>query len=157
MESFYKLYGFLYSHDNMRITDQEGKLDECCQRLEQTMHDIDAEDLKMEVKAAISAFPTYASPHEMLDHIYKENILDIYPNLSTALRLLLTLSVTVASGERSFSALKLIKTYLRTSMSQERLSSLAVLSIEHEVRKTLDTESLITRFAEAKACRVKIK
>lgn len=63
MESFYKLYGFIYSHDNMRITDQEGKLDECCQRLEQTMHDIDAEDLKMEVKAAISAFPMYASPH----------------------------------------------------------------------------------------------
>lgn len=62
MESFYKLYGFLYSRDNMRITDQEGKVDRCCQRLEQTMHDIDAEDLNMEVKAAISALPTYASP-----------------------------------------------------------------------------------------------
>ncbi|MBN3308108.1 ZMYM1 protein, partial [Amia calva] len=150
MERFHKLYGFLYSHDNMRITVQEGKLDECCQSLEQTIHDIDAEDLKIDVKAAISAFPTYALPHEMLDHIYKESVLDMYPNLSIALRLLLTLPVTVASGESSFSSLKLIKTYLRTSMSQERLSSLAVLFNEHEVRKTLDTESLITRFAEAK-------
>lgn len=46
--------------------------------------------------------------------IYKENILDIYPNLSIALRLL-ALPVTVSSGERSFSSLRLIKTYLRST------------------------------------------
>uniref|UniRef100_A0A8C6WW11 TTF-type domain-containing protein n=1 Tax=Neogobius melanostomus TaxID=47308 RepID=A0A8C6WW11_9GOBI len=91
----------------------------------------------------------------MLNHIYKENVLDVYPNLSIALRLLLTLPVTVASGERSFSALKLIKTYLRTTMSQERLSALALLSIEQKVWKTLDMESVIARFAEAKARKVR--
>ena len=79
----------------------------------------------------------------------------MYPNLSIALRLLLTLRVTVASGERSFSKLKLIKTYLRTTMTQERLSSLAVLSIEQEIRKSLDMKDVIARFAEAKARKVK--
>ena len=37
-----------------------------------------------------------------------------FPNFFTALRILLTVPVTVASGERSFSKLKLIKNYLRT-------------------------------------------
>ncbi|KAK9970013.1 hypothetical protein ABG768_028153 [Culter alburnus] len=48
MEIFYELYGFLYSLDTMRSTEKEGKLDECCHRLEQRMDDIDPEDLKLE-------------------------------------------------------------------------------------------------------------
>uniref|UniRef100_A0A672T9W0 TTF-type domain-containing protein n=1 Tax=Sinocyclocheilus grahami TaxID=75366 RepID=A0A672T9W0_SINGR len=47
-EIFYKLYGFLYSTEIMRSTENEGKLDECCHRLEQILDDIDAEDLKLE-------------------------------------------------------------------------------------------------------------
>ncbi|KAL3848163.1 hypothetical protein ACJMK2_019037 [Sinanodonta woodiana] len=37
---------------------------------------------------------------------------DVFPNLRTALKILRTMSVSVASCERSFSKLKLIKTYL---------------------------------------------
>ena len=38
--------------------------------------------------------------------------------------------MTVATAERSFSKLKLIKIYLRSKISQERLDNLAILSIE---------------------------
>ncbi|KAL7384364.1 hypothetical protein ABVT39_000756 [Epinephelus coioides] len=48
METFYELYGFLYSTDVMRSTEKEGKLDERCHRLEQRFDDVDAEDLKLE-------------------------------------------------------------------------------------------------------------
>ena len=41
-------------------------------------------------------------------------------------------------------------------MTQERLSSLAVLSIEQEVAKTLDYSSLIDSFASAKAQKVNL-
>ena len=45
----------------------------------------------------------------------------------------MTVPVTVATAERSFSKLKLIKTSLRSSMSQERLRSLALLLIEKKI------------------------
>jgi hypothetical protein len=44
----------------------------------------------------------------------------------------MTVPVTTASAE-SFSRLKLIKTYLRTTMVQERLTGLAILSTENGV------------------------
>ena len=51
------------------------------------------------------------------------------------------LPVTTATAERSFSKLKPIKNYLRTSMRQERLSDLSVLSIEAENLEKLKSSS----------------
>jgi hypothetical protein len=62
-------------------------------------------------------------------------------------RILLTIPVTVASAEMSFSKLKLIKTYLLTTMSQERLSGLAMISIENEYLDKLNYDDLIEEFA----------
>ncbi|KAK0140222.1 hypothetical protein N1851_022876 [Merluccius polli] len=60
--------------------------------------------------------------------MHAKDLLEIYPNFWTALRIALTLPVTVAQAERSFTKLKLIKAYLRSTMSQERLTGLAVIS-----------------------------
>ena len=70
---------------------------------------------------------------------------DCYPNVVIAYRVLLTVPVTVTSAERIFSKLKLIKTYLRSSMSQDRLNGLATLSIEKEMLKNIDV--IINDFA----------
>ena len=50
----------------------------------------------------------------------------------------MTVPVAVAIAERSFYKLKLIKNFLRSSMSQERLSDLALLSIDNEKAKSLN-------------------
>lgn len=75
-----------------------------------------------------------------------------FPEVITACFLFLTLPVTTATAERSFSKLKLIKNYLRTSMGQERLSDLSLLSIEAETLEKLKSSSaindLINQFAE---------
>lgn len=57
---------------------------------------------------------------------------DVFPTVCVAYRLLLTIAISIASCERSFSKLKLIKTYLRSSMSQERLTNLTLISIEKQ-------------------------
>jgi hypothetical protein len=41
-----------------------------------------------------------------------------YPNVSIAYQILFTVHVTIASTERSFSKLKLLKNYLRSTMPQ---------------------------------------
>ncbi|KAL4084141.1 hypothetical protein QTP88_027976 [Uroleucon formosanum] len=80
---------------------------------------------------------------------------DVYPNLEVALRIFLTMPVTTATCERSFSKLKLIKNYLRSTMGQERLSNLAILSIEQEIASKIDYTSIIEEFASKKARKVK--
>ena len=64
-------------------------------------------------------------------------------------------TVSVASGERSFSKLKLIKTYLRSTISQSKFTNLAALSIENEIAEKLDFADLIRAFADKKARKVK--
>ena len=67
------------------------------------------------------------------------------------MRIFCTLPVTVASGERSFSKLKLIKNFLRTKMSQQRLQDLAVLSLESDVARHISFDTVIDDFAAQKA------
>ena len=58
-----------------------------------------------------------------------------YPDVCTGYIMYMTVPITVATAEKSFSKLKLIKNFLRSSMSQERLSGLALLPIENERAK----------------------
>jgi len=55
--------------------------------------------------------------------------LNIFPNIVIVLRVFLTMPVSVAEAERSFSVMKRIKNYLRSTMCQERLNELATLNI----------------------------
>lgn len=74
-----------------------------------------------------------------------------FSEICTACMLFLTLPVTVATAERSFSKLKLIKNYLRSTMCEERLSGLGILSIENDRARQLNLKEIINNFAEKKA------
>ena len=76
-----------------------------------------------------------------------------YSDVCTAYMMYLTVPVTVATAERSFSKLKLINNFLRSFMSRERLSGLSLSSIKRERAKTVDFTKAIKQFASAKARR----
>ena len=61
--------------------------------------------------------------------------------------------VTVASAERSFSKLKLLKNYLRSTMSQERLNGLATLCIEKRMLDKIYIDTIINDFASRNVAR----
>ena len=61
-------------------------------------------------------------------------------------KLILTLPATNATSERSFSALRRLKTYLRSSMDQKRLNAIMLLNSYKEQTDTLDPEAVITEF-----------
>jgi hypothetical protein len=62
----------------------------------------------------------------------------VFPQLFVVLQIALTLPVTSASTERTFSKLKLIKTRLRLSMKEDRLESLVIISCERDIEINVD-------------------
>ena len=71
----------------------------------------------------------------------------VFPQLTKLLRIAMTIAVSTAHCERSFSALKRIKSYLRSTMGEDRLANLAILSIERYISGSLVLDDVITEFA----------
>ena len=67
-----------------------------------------------------------------------------FPNIHCILSIYLTLPVTTCSCERSFSAMRRLKTWLRSSMGNERLSGLAMMHVHRN--RTLDPEKVLKRW-----------
>ena len=78
----------------------------------------------------------------------------IYPNFSTLYKIYMTLPITSATAERSFSRLKNIKSYLRSTMGEDRLSNLALISIEREFATEIDCNKIVDHFAKMKSRRM---
>lgn len=72
----------------------------------------------------------------------------LYPCIWNILTELITMPVATATAERSFSVLRRIKTYLRTSMHQERLSVLGLTHFHREI--PINVERVIDTFASRK-------
>jgi len=62
----------------------------------------------------------------------------IISEVCVLLKLILVMSSTNAISERSFSTLRRVKTYLRSTMLQERLNRLLVLHVHKEYTDSLD-------------------
>ncbi|XP_049769534.1 zinc finger MYM-type protein 1-like [Schistocerca cancellata] len=72
---------------------------------------------------------------------------DACPIIRELLLVLATLPVTTASAQRSFSSLRRLKTYLRTSMNENRLLGLALMYIHYQI--PVDLEKVIIRFSNS--------
>ena len=95
----------------------------------------------------------YDLPHELLPNEsllakralqgVAETVLEVYhellklqtafPTLTQIFKIALTIVVSTAQCERSFSALTRIKTHLRTTMTDQRLADISLLSIERDL------------------------
>ena len=113
--------------------------------------DVELDDFFSELKVLQVTLPDKLMSALEILHFVKD--LDCYPNVSIAYRILLTVPVTVASAERSFSKLKLLKNCLRSTMLQERLNGLAICSIEKDILDKIDLDIVIEDFASRNARR----
>lgn len=93
----------------------------------------------------------YLSHEQLYQLIFQDKIQTAYPNVEAILRLFLSLMATNCSGERSFSKLKRIKSYLRTTMTQERLVDLTLMSIENDKLRAISFNEIIEQFAAIKS------
>ena len=81
---------------------------------------------------------------------------DVFPNLRIALHILHTIAVSISSCERSFSKLKIILSYLRASMGQDRLSNLTLFIVERQTLDTINFDDVVGQFASVKARRINL-
>ena len=122
--------------ETCQLSDEE--LEESAKKLIQSYNGDPGEDLVTEVRSFRRQFlkelqdDSSVSVLDMYNILIDARLQVSMPELVTACVFFMTLPVTAATAERSFSKLKIIKTYLRSTMSQERLDGLAIISIEHE-------------------------
>ncbi len=66
----------------------------------------------------------------------------------------MTMPVTIASCERSFSKLKIVESHLSFFYGQERLTNISIISIEKDVAKRLNYDDVIYVCASEKSRRI---
>ena len=70
-----------------------------------------------------------------------------FVDLRVLYRVAMTLPVTTAGVERSFSKLCNLKTKLRSAMSQDRLEALVLAAVEKDLLMQLSVDDLVSKFA----------
>jgi hypothetical protein len=78
---------------------------------------------------------------------YEHKLTQVYVHLAKLLQLAVTLPVTSASAERVHSKLKLVKTALRSTSANERMSDLVQIYVEHSISDGLGLRELVSEFA----------
>ncbi|XP_078493239.1 52 kDa repressor of the inhibitor of the protein kinase-like [Ciona intestinalis] len=69
---------------------------------------------------------------------------NLFPNIFKLLKIFWTLPITTATVERSFSNLRRLKSYLRSTVVQDRLSGLALINIHSDI--DIPSEKIVEEF-----------
>ena len=77
-------------------------------------------------------------------HLY-----DAFPEVCKIYSIAVAIPISTCTAERSFSALKRIKTRLRSTTTQERLEDLLMMSVELKILSSLSCYSIIDQFARS--------
>ena len=129
LQQYNSLFGFLYDICSIKKKSTKDVLKACKNLGKSLRHngnkDIDAEDLCCEPIAIVQRLSMSMLPQGVLLFILLHKLIDNMPNVSVALRILLTLPLSVANNEHSFSKLKL------PNLTYTQQCCLATISIEH--------------------------
>ncbi|KAL4122845.1 hypothetical protein QTP88_015112 [Uroleucon formosanum] len=100
--------------------------------------------LKSPILESDFTFKDVDRPHTAVEALNYCNP-ELFANIHFLLKVLATLPVSTATPERTFSTLKRVKTFLRNSTGQERLTGLALLSVHRDV--TVNPDEVLNQFA----------
>ena len=152
-----EVFGFLNPHTLLRSDSMEidkGKFEKMY------ADKVNFTELKLEiarfnlVQSSGFTFKSNVTALDVLQWLSQHRLYESTPYLFMSLKLYLTIAVSIASCERSFSKLKLIKSYLKSTMGESRESALSILSIESDLVETLSFDDIFSEFASMKARRI---
>ena len=93
-------------------------------------------------------------PEDLLVFLQKHNLSAQFESIATLLKLALTLPVSSTHNERAFSCLKRVKTFLRSTITENRLSNLACISINRELVSHISIRELQQPFLNENTRRI---
>ncbi|QQP48515.1 Uncharacterized protein FKW44_008870 [Caligus rogercresseyi] len=92
----------------------------------------------------------FKAANDIVKYLSSNSLSETLPHFTEISKTLATIPVTSCSAERSFSCLRRLKTYLRSTMSQERLHALGLLTIERHYVNRVDIDTIIDEFGRQK-------
>ncbi|CAN1317558.1 hypothetical protein LINPERPRIM_LOCUS30478 [Linum perenne] len=93
---------------------------------------------------------------KLLEKLMETGMDTHYRMITRLIHLVLTLPVSTATTERTFSAMKYVKTDLRNKMSDEFLADCLTIFFEREYVNDINEDSIIDEFAKVKERRVQL-
>ena len=135
------------------------------QSVEDTYSDIDYDHLQAELILFPNSIASYQkrtqqqscirSIHEIIKffQLVSTDTASLYPNIQTLLFLYLTPPLTSCTAERSFSAMRRIKTWVRSTMTQERFENLMILHVHKKQTQSISAEDVMYEFISKKQSR----
>ena len=87
-------------------------------------------DVTTEWKQFMAKQPKESMQLQLKELVTNETLVSMFPNLNTLANISLSIPVSTASVERSFSQMKLLKTRLRNRLSDKNISHLMKIAIE---------------------------
>jgi hypothetical protein len=76
------------------------------------------------------------------------NLAELFPNVCVSFGILLSMSTTVASGERSFIGMKRMRNFGRSAMSREKLNEPIMFYMISDIVWTIYFTTIIEEFAK---------
>lgn len=119
------------------------------------MDDVLSQYPEINIQSFKVQLPMFLSKHHLMSSTEAANILrkmpsevrSLFDEVEKLVRILLVVPASSAEAERSFSALKRLKTWLRSTMSQQRLNNVAVCHVHQEALDQIDLKDLCQQFA----------
>ena len=84
----------------------------------------------------------------------KNDLKSVFNEIFKLLKIYLKILISSVEAERAFTVLKLLKTWLRTAMEDERLSDLGRIKMECDF--VINYESIVNEFIKIKERRLKL-
>ncbi|XP_030762931.1 zinc finger MYM-type protein 1-like [Sitophilus oryzae] len=121
---------------------------------------LEKQRLKTELTVLYSSeeYRNFSSCAVLLNFLVSNNLQEVFREVIKLLKILVTMPMTTVEAERDFSTLNRIKTFLRSTMCQERLNALACLTIEQRLIRSISdfNERVIDKFAKQKDRRIEL-
>ena len=136
------------------------QIDKICKLLPDSLR-FDSDSLKSEVDVFMTALKNYEDGEnsenlktlrDISNFAHKHQ--GVLPLINRCYNLILTAPVTTAKNERSFSKLKLLKNFLRSRCSDDRLDSLMILFCERDVTENIPISDVVDQWVRLRERRI---